>query len=424
MYGLYANWTSATGESLFPGFQPDADAAATFTYSVNGEPFGPGLDFFEYQVRFLSFLSLPRAQPHSKHYVTSNKEYESNDAPILAVHVTLFKNQPEIAVFGISIPHGVFDATGIGMVVHALDAELSGREWTPPPFPSSLRENKLEKVLESLLSASVGNYADGEDMIRDFVPATWVAWLWMLASIAYEYFWHRVELRVIYLGEDVVEKVVEPIKEAARKEGTWVSSGDALVEWLVKVRTFHHSFQKAARRVHILLSSQSIYVGSSSPNSLAVSSVFSIRPVFPTLGAYPHNAAGCFSIPLIPISTLSSPLISSTLPSKIAQSHRSSLNKARTASGLKSVADVVGTRRARVMRRGRREDDYIFTNQSIGKITELTALGGLKEFFVYGFPMVQDHAVAINKLNGGYHITATLRKDQWAKIEEGLKKLQ
>lgn len=49
MYGIYANWSSsATGEFLFPGFEPGAEVSPSF--SVTGEPFGPGPDFFEYQV--------------------------------------------------------------------------------------------------------------------------------------------------------------------------------------------------------------------------------------------------------------------------------------------------------------------------------------------------------------------------------------
>ncbi|KAL8283907.1 hypothetical protein RQP46_005339 [Phenoliferia psychrophenolica] len=50
MYKIYANWTeSTTGKWLFPGFEPGAEASPAF--SVNGSPYGPGPDFFEYQVR-------------------------------------------------------------------------------------------------------------------------------------------------------------------------------------------------------------------------------------------------------------------------------------------------------------------------------------------------------------------------------------
>ncbi|KAM0746067.1 tannase and feruloyl esterase [Meredithblackwellia eburnea MCA 4105] len=49
MYKIYANWTSTTtGEWLFPGFEPGAEASSAF--SVNGVPYGPAPDFFEYQV--------------------------------------------------------------------------------------------------------------------------------------------------------------------------------------------------------------------------------------------------------------------------------------------------------------------------------------------------------------------------------------
>ncbi|BGP21360.1 feruloyl esterase-like protein [Rhodotorula toruloides] len=50
MHTIWANWTATTrDEFLFYGFEPGAEAAGK-VFSVNGLPFGPGPDYFRYQV--------------------------------------------------------------------------------------------------------------------------------------------------------------------------------------------------------------------------------------------------------------------------------------------------------------------------------------------------------------------------------------
>lgn len=60
---------------------------------------------------------------------TRSVSYASKNKPFLAIHVSVL---PNCICVGISLPHGVVDATGFGMVVSALDAELNGREWEVP----------------------------------------------------------------------------------------------------------------------------------------------------------------------------------------------------------------------------------------------------------------------------------------------------
>lgn len=62
MYQIYSNWTSSTGEWLFPGYEPGAEASPTFTvtgvpfsrsfFSVNGEQLLMKLDFLRCRSRF------------------------------------------------------------------------------------------------------------------------------------------------------------------------------------------------------------------------------------------------------------------------------------------------------------------------------------------------------------------------------------
>ncbi|KAK4054366.1 hypothetical protein OIO90_003599 [Microbotryomycetes sp. JL221] len=48
MKTIWANWTSSDGDFLFWGFEPGAEGLSAF--SVNGVPYGPGPDYFNYQV--------------------------------------------------------------------------------------------------------------------------------------------------------------------------------------------------------------------------------------------------------------------------------------------------------------------------------------------------------------------------------------
>jgi hypothetical protein len=57
----------------------------------------------------------------------------SQQSPILFIHVSTLAN---CACIRISVPHGVFDAVGMGQVVAGLDAELNSKEWVPPRFSS------------------------------------------------------------------------------------------------------------------------------------------------------------------------------------------------------------------------------------------------------------------------------------------------
>lgn len=139
---------------------------------------------------------------------------------------------------GFSLPHGVLDGTGMGMCVHALDAELHGREWTAPPFQE---ENILQAEVVGF--TKVVNGAEGAPEIipsgaRDTVAPGWWALKWMLASIyLYEYWWHKNTFSSVFLGEDVLRRIVEPAKQEAYKAtGERVSTGDVLMAWVLKVR--------------------------------------------------------------------------------------------------------------------------------------------------------------------------------------------
>lgn len=62
---------------------------------------------------------------------------------------------------------------------------------------------------------------------------------------------------------------------------------------------------------------QSAYASESSSYSVAVASIFTIRPLLPALGPYPHNALLPFALPYLSISE-----VQSTSIARIALLHR------------------------------------------------------------------------------------------------------
>lgn len=287
-------------------------------------------------------------------------EYAKRKAPLLAIHLTTLSKHPEIVLLGISVPHSLVDATGMGMVCQALDAELQGKEWSVPVLPAEGAPNPLDLAMDKAVEGLEG--AAGGAM-RDYAKATFWTTFVFLANLFWEYAWHGTETKNIYIGADVVKRIVDPAKREVREvseEQEYVSTGDVLLAWLLK----------------------SVYTGDTSSNTLAASSVFSIRPLLPSLGPYPHNALLLSSIPYLPTSSLST-----TPLSTLALLHRRELLNARVPS---SVASLASYRKGNVLpKRARGMDYWVFSNQSVAGITKFRRAGTLAGVLVVQRP---DHA--------------------------------
>lgn len=123
----------------------------------------------------------------------------------------------------------------MGQVVAAIQAELSGQPWTAPILPIEGAPNALELAREAVMDVVKGDFKQGEVILRDLVPATWLATLYMLLRLAYESLWHGTSAKAVLLGKECVEKIVAPAKREALENGSWVSTGDLLIAWTLKV---------------------------------------------------------------------------------------------------------------------------------------------------------------------------------------------
>jgi hypothetical protein len=163
---------------------------------------------------------------------SANKSYATGNLPLVSVHVTILTNATCI---GLTLPHGVFDAKGAGEILHAIDAELNGKPWTPPPFSA---KNVLLEMLKELQTSTMEESPMMVHTRREFGGTTFINMGGFVASLAWEYMWHGVETRAVVLGQDMVDKIVKKVKKQVLDESggrEWVSTGDILTAWFLKV---------------------------------------------------------------------------------------------------------------------------------------------------------------------------------------------
>ncbi|GAA5910765.1 hypothetical protein JCM8208_003557 [Rhodotorula glutinis] len=257
---------------------------------------------------------------------TTFSAYAKSHASFLAVHATLFA---DVVAVGLTAPHGLVDATGLGWAVRALGAELHGEAWDVPPLAMDAQgDNVLGAGLEAIKkggpersrvseldgAASALEDDDVDSSAAKHALAGWVSAssLKNVACFLTNYVWeklrHHDEPRHVFLSRRAVDSLVESVKAEVRRETggkEWVSTGDVLTAWALKA-------------VHA--------DEATSHTAAAVSPVFALRDLL-SLPSYPHNAVAPY--PFSP-----SPLALSTLAAtplaELALTHRRSLDTART----------------------------------------------------------------------------------------------
>lgn len=127
----------------------------------------------------------------------------------------------------------------VSQVVKALDAELTGKDWTPPPI---LEENILSERINEIpseiaqLPPHVGD-ASLRRLSNGSARSSWDVGL-LVWRILVEKFWYRASSRQLFLGRDFVVRLVERVKEEVKAEtggAEWVSTGDVLFAFAEKV---------------------------------------------------------------------------------------------------------------------------------------------------------------------------------------------
>ncbi|GAA5905607.1 hypothetical protein JCM6882_008727 [Rhodosporidiobolus microsporus] len=406
-----------------------------------------------------AFLPTPNLS-HFRHFSAPStlSALATSSRPLLAAHATLFT---DALALGLSLPHGAFDATGMGMVVDALNAELNGREWEAPSWPSQESggaDNPLAAAVDGLLSAQDAESpapATGADLLP--VLPGWTApaaasIARLMSSLAAETFWHKSSAQWVFLPQEKVEALVRGVKkEVVELSGgkEWVSSGDVLTAWVLKAA---HSSD------------------ASSTSSVAASAVLNYRPFLPipltsspsssttappSFASYPHNAHLFYPLFLAPVAL--SALSSSSLAS-LALAHRRTLERVKQPAYIAAaLAATERGRKALVPERdwpfGVREEErvhrWILTNQastSIGRLSLSFPLpplatdrpsaapeGGARQplplvaFYVLTSPApplgLMDQSIAFQSVQGGVILAGTMREARWEGVKRAVEAL-
>jgi len=347
------------------------------------------------------FLEKPPVK-YFRHSSTLNSlsDYASRRAAILSIHVSLTAN---CACVGVTLPHGLFDATGMGQVVKALNCSLNNLPWIPPKISSS---NILTEELERLaVSESVGDPCPPGlvNLQRDFTSVNVKNVLSLGTSMATEMFWHRAKAGAIYLGPNIVEQIVTSVKKQAADEGKgWVSTGDILVAFFLKAAYLEE--------------------GSTNPNALTVSAAVSLRKALAETNrdfeSYSHNALLPFAFPPLTVQQISSMSIY-----EFALIHRKAVESTRNIPFIqgyqKWVPSIGGSA---IPSRKKGTDSWLLSNQVIGGVDKLDLGSEQLAFWHWMLPFLPDHSFTLNKLRGGYILDACngIRPNRWTAIVKAL----
>ncbi|GAA5981656.1 hypothetical protein JCM11641_003935 [Rhodosporidiobolus odoratus] len=274
---------------------------------------------------------------HFRHSSTPNSlaKLAATAHPILSCHSTVFDDAVAI---GLNIPHGVFDAIGTGILVQAINAELRGQDWAmPPPHEANILSAAVQKLLREPQQTE-----ELPPVLPGFYEASFGGVVRFAVSAAYEKWWHKCSVRYLFLPQDTVDKLVNKVK-AEVKEATggkeYVSTGDVLTAWVLKVRYFSSS--DLCSLTHA--TPQSAHAGETS-GTMACSAVFQTRDLFRSFlpsdlvsslntSNYSHNCVSDYAFPSspIPLSTLST-----TSLSALALLHRRTLTQIKTPAYLRA----------------------------------------------------------------------------------------
>ncbi|GAA5857799.1 hypothetical protein JCM8547_005985 [Rhodosporidiobolus lusitaniae] len=364
--------------------------------------------------------------------------------PLVHLHVSLFADA--LAV-GVSVPHALLDGHGIGILLRALTAELHGEEWVVPPLPAEGgAKNPLSAAFDRL-KADETIAVEAKETLTPSRDASWtpvsvLALLVFLVSILMEKAWGKDRARRVFIRQDLVDSLVERVKEEVKVETEgreYVSAGDVLTAWLLKT----------------------VHAGETSSDSVVASGVFNMRPLLDSHRPSPSTASPTALVPLslypfncaLNYQLLTTPLPLSTLASTplsaLSLSFRRNLAQYRSLLALQSflfdkrphVPAVVPVRDPPQLpfslpfSRRSHTHRWVVTNQvSIGiadlSIPDPTSADGKEDLPLLQYcldadmPILPDHMVSIQRVPGGLTMSATMRMSRWRKLEKAIEGLE
>ncbi|KAG6810780.1 hypothetical protein H0H92_010347 [Tricholoma furcatifolium] len=297
--------------------------------------------------------------------------------PILSIHISEFTN---CTCLGLSVPHILFDAFGVGQVIRGLNAELNGTHWeVPPSFETNVLQQALDKLAASHPFPPEGPELEALSNVQRDVKRTSVSTVLSFGlGLAYDYLWARAKMKAVFLGENVVSKLVQKVKNEVKESGAgWVSTGDILVAWILKAAS---------------------QAGDSTP--VHAMSAFSTRAALEK----------------------ENPAITRYI--QLAIDYRRSIDAARTLSSLSAVHQLhISFRTKPMLSRKLGTASWTFSNQVIGHFDEIDFGHEMLALWHWNVPIVPNYTFVLNKLNGGYMLQGTLEPARWKDVADVVKEM-
>lgn len=170
----------------------------------------------------------------------------SRQHPLTCLHVTRFPpahDGKHYSCIGVTLSHKAFDGMGISYVIHALEAEIHGREWEPP---HSLHEGYNVNVLQESLEVTLKQVSESGQLDSDhgliIYRGVTFATRWMVIKFVlwhvWQQLWHRATGRVIVLPSQTCATLVNRTRrelEATGITNVRLSTGDIISAWVFKV---------------------------------------------------------------------------------------------------------------------------------------------------------------------------------------------
>lgn len=200
----------------------------TLTQEIHHSPFPSVLGSLTHDPRRFALLAAPD-QCHFVHPSTDLNlaKLVNRDAPIIVLHLGTFA---DTFTLGLSVPHGIFDAKGLGFVLRAIEAELNGDDWTPPPLDE---ENRVTKAADELVRTTPHSpYGSWTRTLHDAI-----SWLWFgLAHVVRFKLWRACASKGVFIGRDLLAGLVEAAKAEMKetRTGEYVTEADVVSAWLMK----------------------------------------------------------------------------------------------------------------------------------------------------------------------------------------------
>ncbi|KAF5372620.1 hypothetical protein D9758_005245 [Tetrapyrgos nigripes] len=368
--------------------------------------------------------------------------YAETKWPLVSIRITEMTN---CFCVGISVPHGVFDIFGFGQIMRGLNAELNGKEWTPPPlFTSNIMKDAFEEGLPSDVSSKedtsvsttpstgpkLDHFPSKSDLVsaatqafahfkNTLVPLTSIELIKMFLHSAYERFYHGVETQTVFIDPRTLENMVREVKDEvqASGKGRWVSTNDVLMAWMLKIA--HQDEHDNSHKVSAFLT-------------------ISIRPVLreqlgnPLFDVYTHNSATLAGLPLLTKTEICSMSIAD-----VAYLSRLTIDSVRkdtifvrslfpwTNSANQDVVNGKGGLRG-VARRSN-QSFWSFTSHSIADLEGINFGSDIAALWFWPLPnsfLAPDNGVVFNKFKGGYLVEAVgMRKSRWSKVVKEVERM-